>query len=188
MKKIFLGISMVLLSAIGFSAAAQTQQAKVNNENCVKEQCDRSCKGDKAKKDKKGDRKSFGKKHGKKHGEFRGQRDGRNRAFEGIELTATQKTQIEALNKKMAEERKALRDDAAARTAEARQQAKKAGEEARLAYNTSIKEILTTEQYTKYQANREAMKVRKEAKKEMKAAKSELKAAKRELKSEKKAS
>lgn len=230
MKKIFFGISMMLLSALSFTAAAQTQEAKqCNKENCVKEQCekkgecskksecDKKCdkanKCDKAQqcdKAKKCDRKAectkgaqkackgdsvcsggrkqgpksidgrnFGDRHhGKQLGHFGGQRGGRDRAFEGIELTDTQKSQIEALESKMAEERKAMRDDSAAKTAEARKEAKKAGEEARKAYKAAIKEILTTEQYTKYEANLEAMKVRQGAKRDMKRVQDDVRKAK----------
>lgn len=221
MKKILLGISMMLLSAISFTAAAQTQEAKqCAKETCKQEQCDKAkkcdkkgecdkaakkcdkagkqcekvgkqcdkaavcgkeakkcCKGDSAARCPKGDKK-IGFRHGmgdsKQISHGKGLRGGRERLFEGIELNETQKAQLEALDKKMAEDRKALKDSEVARGAEAKAEAKAAGKKAREEYNLALKEILTEEQYAKYEANRDAMKVRMEAKKDFRNMKSDI--------------
>lgn len=209
MKKIFFGISMMLLSAVGFTAAAQTQENGQAQNQCKQEQCDKAKKCDNAKKDgkkcdkakrvckgdsteckgiRKGDRPdkgmAFNGKHkgkkleGKRFDRRDGQRGNREQLFSGIELSDAQKARLEALDQKMAEERKAMKNEAAEKSQEARAEARKAKDQARQAYNSAIKEILTAEQYTKYEANRDAMKVRVEGKKDIKRMKNDFRSAK----------
>lgn len=194
MKKIFFGISMMLLSAAAFTASAQTQE-NAQSQKCDKqEQCEKVgkkadkgrklCKGDSTLR--RGDRNGkvvafHGKhkgQHGKQFGRFEGNRGGRETLFSGIELNETQKAQIEALDQKMAAERKAMKEDTSKKTQEARAEAKKANAEAKKAYNTALKEILTAEQYTKYEANRDAMKLRAGANRDMKRIKADVRGAK----------
>lgn len=231
MKKIFLGISMMLLSALSFSVAAQNQEAKqCAKEKCAQEQCDKEKKCDKgecpvAKCDKencpegkKCDKtKNCGKaeckavkcdKEGKRcHGDsaMRGHRfdkkgrpDGRGpkgmmpgdrmknvqkgamraQLFKGIDLTEDQKAKLDALDQKMADERIAARAEVKEKSeeakdvtkeakAEAKADLKKAKNASREAYDKALQEILTKEQYAKYEVNREEMKMRHGARKDM---------------------
>lgn len=165
MKKVFFGISMMLLSMIGFSASAQTQ---TNGKESAKQEqtCKKQCKSDK-KCDKKGDKKGHkSRKQDKKvsREERKGNRN--QQLFAGIQLNETQKVQIDALDKQMATERKAIKEEAKNRTQEAKLQNKKAMEEARNTYNLAVKEILTSEQYNQYESNRANMKARMDAKKD----------------------
>lgn len=86
--------------------------------------------------------------------------------FNGIELNADQKTKLQALDRKIATERKT--------------EAKKVREEARSAYINGVKDILTAEQYAKFELNRKTMQAKKTEKQEARKLKEEA----RKLKSE----
>ncbi|MDE6009865.1 MAG: hypothetical protein K2F87_00265, partial [Muribaculaceae bacterium] len=163
----------------GKKCDAKCAGIECNQENCTKADCPnaaqcgkadrKGCKGDSVRGprfDKKGRSDGFRGKHAPRMGE--GNRDQmRARLFNGIELSEEQKAQIEALDKRMAEERKALRDEEKVDRTEAKAEMKKAKESARQAYDQALQEILTKEQYVKYESNREAMKMRMGARKEM---------------------
>lgn len=86
--------------------------------------------------------------------------------FNGIELNADQKTKLQALDRKIATERKT--------------EVKKVREEARSAYINGVKDILTAEQYAKFELNRKTMQAKKTEKQEARKLKEEA----RKLKSE----
>ncbi|MDE5902121.1 MAG: hypothetical protein K2O78_05700 [Muribaculaceae bacterium] len=89
-----------------------------------------------------------------------GKRDKINSSlFNGIELNADQKSKLQALDQKMATERKA--------------EAKKMKEEARSAYNKGVKDILSADQYAKFELNQKAMQAKKAEKQEARKLKSD---------------
>lgn len=132
-KAIALFMGALLFSTIG--AFAQTEN-KGNNITC--EQTSECCKNKKEKKD----HKKGNKKHGQK---------ARFNAFNGIELTAQQQQQIDALKA----ERKAKKEADKKQNFEQR---KKDKEE----FDQKVSKILTPEQFALYKANCDSLKVKKE--------------------------
>lgn len=204
MKKVVLGITL-MLSALGMTAVARTssqnngnvcnttQQTVCNGQKCATQQV---CKGDSVAIGKCKAHRHEGKKkhHGNKGAivndsvclrkgncqptvarynprheridrSFRHDKTG-SALFNGIELNADQKSKLQALDRKIAGERRA--------------EAKKMKEEARSAYNKGVKDILTADQYAKFELNRKAMQAKKAEKQEARKLKSDA----RKLKAE----
>lgn len=143
---------MAALTISTFGAFAQSETSQANAAVC--EQTSNECSADtkECKKDKK-DKKHC--KKGERKGECKGKKGQRQNPFQGIELTADQQQQIDALRAEM----KAAKE--AGKKAD-----KEAKAEARKQYDEKIAQILTPEQFTQYKANCDKMKDRKKGVKE----------------------
>lgn len=78
-----------------------------------------------------------------------------------LDLDANQKNQLQALNMRHAQEMKAMREShkaAADKTPEQKAQMQEARKASHDKWQTELKSILTTEQYAKYETDREQMK------------------------------
>lgn len=139
MKKRFIAMAVAAMTLGGVMSAQTPETTTDNTTTATTCQQDQKC----GKKDCKG----------KKHD---GRRQGRNKQgqaslFEGIELTADQQKAIEALR----QENRASREQA--------QKDAQAGREAkRQAFNDNLKNILTPEQYAKYEQNVAAANAKRE--------------------------
>lgn len=179
MKKLIFGISLMMALAAAPSAAfaannSQKQCDKASKE-CVNDSCPekKCCKKDgefRGKDGKKFDR------HGKKgcDGKFAGKGEGRRHKagkcdrrkmlFEGITLTEAQQQKLDAFDAKVKTEREAAKAKMEADKQKMREKADKEREQFRADYDKGLSEILTPEQYAKYQENQKAMQLKKEEK------------------------
>lgn len=149
MNKKILSMAIAIFAA-GVVMSAQTPQTEQNTNT----QTEQSCKKSKDN-DKKGDRK------GPRMGRDGHRGHGPN-LFEGIELTAEQKTALKDLREKEMANREQAMKDRKAEAEKNRQEMEKKRQAVMAEHDNAIKQILTPEQYTKYQANVEAAKARHE--------------------------
>ena len=197
MKKVVLGISM-MIAAFGMTAVAQTNNTNACTQqspcSCPSQQCARPlCSGDSAAAPGKGDKarrhcmKDKDVKFGKMHGRHLRvdmadkQQKLTTTLFNGITLTPEQQSRLDELNRKMASERQQARKEMEQKKAEAKAAQKKVREQARADYDKSVKEILTAEQYAKFELNQKEMQARKAAKAEARKAKCEARRLKSEM-------
>lgn len=205
MKKLMLGISALMLSALSFNTFAATQSPESNEgkkecteqtckkkSECKKEECKKSdCKKSDCKKSecKKGDFKKGNKggkdfagrngKKGQRYGKGKGRENMQAALFDGITLSAEQQQELQALRVKAKDNAKKEKAEFAAKMKEKR-------EKAREDYNKDVKKILSAEQYAKYEANQKALQAKRAEKKAaMQAKKTEKKAAMQAKKAEK---
>ncbi len=149
MNKKLLSMAIAIFAA-GAVMSAQTPQAEQNN-NTKTEQTSKKAKDN----DKKGDRKGprMGRQGHRGHGP---------NFFEGIELTSEQKTALKNLREKEMANREQAMKERKANAEKNRQEMEKNRQALMAEHDNAIKQILTPEQYTKYQANVEAAKARQE--------------------------
>lgn len=155
MKKIL--VSIAIISASIFTTFAATDNSSSTGcQNCTECTCDGA------------------QQHKGKHG---GKQDRAMKAFEGIDLTDSQKSQLEALRaeqkaqkeaaKKQRDENKQKKENL---TDEQRQQLRaekqKQREQARQQYEAKVKAILTPEQYAKFVENTKEMAAHNDKKKD----------------------
>lgn len=142
---------MAALAISTFGAFAQTEATAATTE-CQEQVCksgEKKCHKEGAHKGK------FGKKDFKKGDRVKGQRVS---PFNGIELTAEQKTQLDNLRAEQKAARQANKEASKEARAEERKQ-----------FDEAVAKILTPEQYKQYEANRKAVAPAKvKAKQEMK--------------------
>ena len=154
MRKKVLGL---VIAALSFSAFGTFAQSEVQTGKASCEQTSNCKKGDKNCKKVKKDGKNFKKEH-KGHDS----KMSRINPFDGIELTAEQKQQIEAL--------KAERKAKMGKEKDKREAQKKAAKEARaqekMEFDKKVAQILTPEQYAQYQSNCQSIKTNKEISKD----------------------
>lgn len=153
MKKIFLSLSILVLSSMAMMAAGSSQNPAITE----KSQTEQVKKHDKDRK------KSSDKKHDKKkHDNKKGGMDHKKKAFinpfEGLNLTDQQKTQIEELQKNFAPDRKKISKDEKAKLSDDQKKKKREeirvfGENKRKEYLAALKNILTPEQYIQFLEN-----------------------------------
>ncbi|MDE5843730.1 MAG: hypothetical protein K2H35_08360 [Muribaculaceae bacterium] len=162
--------------------AQKTECAEGNAEcaakpDCVKKDCKKAdckkaeCKKSDCKKDKKACCKQGKGKKGDKHFGHKGskgkQADFAARQkflFDGITLDAAQQQKMQALNADVKAKREAAREQMKAEKKKLDDKAKDARMKARGDYDKAVKDILSAEQYAKYEANKAAMKAKHEAK------------------------
>lgn len=147
-KKVILSIAILSAAALS-SFAANSNQANTNGK--VRTECSKNSGECKKGKHGRGDKGGFG-----------------MRAFEGIDLTETQKTQIEALRSDFKAKKEAgmkqkgeMKQGKENLTAEQKQQLKAEKmakrQQAQQEFNDKVKNILTPEQYSKYLDNTKKM-------------------------------
>lgn len=147
-KKVILSIAIVSAAALSSFAANDN---KANTDNKARTECSKNSGECKKAKHGKGDKAGFG-----------------MRAFEGIDLTEAQKTQLEALRSDFKAKKEASMKERGDRkekndnlTAEQKQQLKAEKmakrQQAQQEFNDKVKNILTPEQYTKYLDNTKKM-------------------------------
>lgn len=161
MRKKVLGLVMAALAigTTGAFAQSENQQSKATceqvSENGECKKGKKECTKDSGEcKKAKGDRHKGikGDKKFRKDGRKAEKRDGKANPFEGIELTAEQQQQLDALRAERKAQKDAVKE--AGKEAKAQQQQQ---------YDEKIAQILTPEQYNQYKANREGLKDRKKA-------------------------
>lgn len=179
MKKFVLGMSLMMALAaapsVAFAAGEGQQQCEKGKKECVEK---KSCQEGKecSKGEQKGCKKS---KKGKKGGDGRfagrhGKMDkGARRAslFEGITLSDAQQQKLTTLDNKVKAERQEAMAKAKAEREKAIAKADKERSKARADYDKALSDILTPEQYAKYQENQKALQAKRMEKRAAKEAK-----------------
>ncbi len=189
MKKIIFGISLMMALAAApsaaFAAGNSQKQCEKANKECVNDSCPekKCCKKD-------GEFRGHGKKDGKKfdrdgrkcgepgfchkgegHMHKAGKGDRSKKLFEGITLSDAQQQKLDDFNAKVKADRDAAKAKMKEEKQKMRENAKKDREQFRAEYDKGISDILTPEQYAKYQENQKAMQLKKEEKRAAKEAK-----------------